>query len=451
MDLCAANSSASDFTVEEIQDADIPNDNFFDLQQIDSSDLDSCKKEVINDCFCMAGILFNSVCYKKRTPFITARISIPVTSNYVALIKVTQPHKDDENDDSPSRVILLIALSACSLLAVVFSFQELREATNGFSNMLGHGAFGAVFSGVLILEGEQVEVAVKQLEQEEEKGDKEFVNEVQVIGMTHHKNLVRLLGFCNEHNHRLLVYEMMRNGALSNFLFREGDKPSWEHRLKFVLEIAKGLLYLHEECDPQIIHCDIKPQNVLLDSNYTAKIADFGLAKLLVKDRTRTSTIVRGTMGYLAPEWLKNAPVTAKVDVYSFGVMLLEILFCRRHIELHQIEDGTEGRDDMILIDWVLYWAKEGNLRVIVSDDEEIVNDFNRFERMAMVGLWCLCPNPTIRPSIRKVIQMLEGNTEVGVPPQFYGKYCNQFLYLIPRLMCNLLDVVSLIINLNSN
>jgi serine/threonine protein kinase len=222
-----------------------------------------------------------------------------------------------------------------------FSFQELREATNGFRNELGRGGFGTVYSGVLNLEGEQVEVAVKKLENVEEKGEKEFVNEVQVIGMTHHENLLRLLGFCNEENHRLLVYEMIKNGTLSSFIFVEGDKdkPIWEHK----------------ECDPQIIHCNIKPQNVLLDSNYTAKIADFGMAKLLMKDRTRTSTNVRGTMGYLAPEWLKNAPITAKVDIYSFGVMLLEILFCRRHIELHQIEDGIEGGDDMILIDWILW------------------------------------------------------------------------------------------------
>lgn len=454
LDFCAANSTSSDFTVEEIHDADIPNSIFVDLQSTNSSNLDSCRKELIDDCFCMAAVLSESVCYKKKIPLSNARKSIPATSNRVALIKVAQVHQDNEND-SPSKVVLLAALSTCSFLAIVFStiaiyyhptfhhlihkgsppkpkpvdinlkvfsFQELREATNWFKNKLGQGAFGTVYCGVLILDGEQVEVALKQLEQVEEKGEKEFVNEVQVIGMTHHRNLVRLLGFCNEQKHRLLVYEMMRNGALSNFLFGEGDKPSWEHRNKIVLEIARGLLYLHEECDPQIIHCDIKPQNVLLDSNYTAKIADFGLAKLLMEDRTRTSTHVRGTMGYMAPEWLKNAPITAKVDVYSFGVMMLEILFCRRHIELHQIEDRTEGGDDMILIDWVLYWAKEGNLRVIVSHDLEVVNDFNRFERMAMVGLWCLCPNPTLRPSMIKVIQMLEGNTEVGVPPLFDGQ-----------------------------
>jgi len=408
MDFCAANtnSSASNITMVKIQNADISNSIFFDLQRIDSSDLDSCSKEVMNDCFCMAAVLIDSVCYKKRTPLLNARISIPETSNKVTLIKVPQILQEDQNDSS-SRVVLIVAASTCSMLAIVFatiaiyyhptfgnlikkeilpkpkpvdinlkafSFQELREATNGFRNELGRGGFGTVYFGVLVLEGEQVEVAVKKLENVEEKGEKEFVNEVQVIGMTHHKNLVRLFGYCNEQNHRLLVYEMMRNGTLSSFIFEEDkDKPSWEHRAKIVVEIARGLMYLHEECDLQTIHCDIKPHNVLLDSNYTAKIADFGMAKLLMKDRSRTSTNVRGTMGYLAPEWLKNAPITAKVDIYSFGVMLLEILFCRKHLELHKIEDGTEGGFDMILIDWVLYWAKEGKLRDIVSHDVDIV------------------------------------------------------------------------------
>jgi len=137
---------------------------------------------------------------------------------------------------------------------------------------------------------------------------------------------------------------------------------------------------------------------------------------LLMKDKTRTNTNARGTVGYMAPEWLKNAPVTAKVDIYSFGVVLLEIIFCRRHIELHEIEDGTRG-DDMILVDWVLYLAMENNLRGAVIDDVEVESDFNRFERMAMVGLWCINPNPNLRPTMKIVVQMLEGNIEVGVPP----------------------------------
>lgn len=214
---------------------------------------------------------------------------------------------------------------------------------------------------------------MKQLEKVVEQGEKEFLTEVRVIGLTHHKNLVRLVGFCNEKNHRLLVYELMKNGTLYSFLFGE-EKPSWDQRADIVLGISRGLLYLHEECETQIIHCDIKPQNVLLDDSFTAKIADFGLAKLMMKDQTKTSTNVRGTMGYVAPEWLKNAPVTTKVDVYSFGVLLLEIVFCRKHIELHQVDGETTG-DEMILIDWVLCSVRTKNLGAIVSHDSEVLSN----------------------------------------------------------------------------
>ena len=146
---------------------------------------------------------------------------------------------------------------------------------------------------------------MKKLEKVIEQGEREFLTEVRVIGQTNHKNLVKLLTFCDEQSHRLLVYELMKNGTLSGFLFGEGEKQCWDHRAQIVLAIAQGLSYLHEECENQIIHCDIKPQNVLLDSQLNAKIADFGLAKLLMKDQTRTRTNVMGTMGYMAPEWLK--------------------------------------------------------------------------------------------------------------------------------------------------
>ncbi|KAF2285382.1 hypothetical protein GH714_003353 [Hevea brasiliensis] len=226
-----------------------------------------------------------------------------------------------------------------------FTFQELYEATDGFSNRIGKGSFGTVYSGTLGFEDKEIDIAVKQLDNVIERGEKEFLTEVKVIGQTHHKHLVKLVGFCNERSHRLLVYELMKNGPLSGFLFREEEKQAGITGQPIVLQIARGLLYLHEECDTQIIHCDIKPQNVLLDEHYTPKIADFGLAKLLMKDQTRTSTDMRGTMGYMAPEWLKHAPITAKVDVYSFGVMLLEIICCRRHIELNRIEEETEEDD----------------------------------------------------------------------------------------------------------
>ena len=454
MDFCAPNYLASDFTIERLDDSDFPNSDFANLARIEQTDEDGCRKEVMDDCFCVAGV-FNStsnVCYKKRMPLVNGRRSNSDTNNMVTFLKV--PVEDNswsrkDKKESPSSAVLLASFLSCSVLAVLFaaiaiyhhplaqrcirvqpppkrkpvelnlkafSFQDLQGATNGFENILGQGAFGTVYSGFLTIEDEEVEVAVKKLEKVIERGEKEFLTEVQVIALTHHKNLVRLLGYCNEQNHRLLVYELMKNGTLSNFLFGEGERPSWESRAEIALGIARGLLYLHEECDTQIIHCDIKPQNVLLDNNYTAKIADFGLAKLLMKDQTRTNTNVRGTMGYIAPEWLKNAPVTTKVDVYSFGVMLLEIIFCRKHMELHSGDESMEV-EYTILTDWILSCLRARNLETTVSHDFEVLSDYKRFERMVMVGVWCICSNPTLRPSMKKVVQMLEGTVEVDVPP----------------------------------
>ncbi|KAK0606668.1 hypothetical protein LWI29_002467 [Acer saccharum] len=457
VDFCDANSTASDFAIEVIENADFLNDEFADLSHFRTTDVNECEKAVMDDCLCAAGVWYDSTCTKKRLPLLNARRSYPSTNDRVAFIKVSQMGiQEQHKKDSPSRVVLLASLLSCSVLALIFgitvvynhpltqpyihaqqsakpksveinlkafSFQELREATNDFKSRIGRGGFSTVYTGVLTLDGKEVEVAVKQLEKVIEQGDKDFLTEVQVIGLTHHKNLVRLIGFCNEHKHRLLVYELMKNGTLSSFLFADENR-SWDHRIEIAFGIARGLLYLHEECEPQIIHCDIKPQNVLLDNNCKAKIADFGLAKLLKKDQTRTSTVVRGTMGYMAPEWLKNVPVTAKVDVYSFGVLLLEIIFCRKHVELHrvteellQVDEGTQV-EDMILVDWVLCCVKAGNLRSIVNHDLEVLGDFKRFETMTMIGLWCICSNPTLRPSMKKVIQMLEGTVEVGVPPE---------------------------------
>ncbi|XP_057998136.1 G-type lectin S-receptor-like serine/threonine-protein kinase LECRK2 [Hevea brasiliensis] len=450
---CSNNTrSQVTYTVDQIEDADIPNDFTADLAEIRNIDLANCTKAVQNDCYCMAAT-FNvsgSVCRKLRIPFFTARKSNPATIGVVALIKVpVGTNNIPEDGEKDSRTVLIVCLSVTSVLVLffaafalyyhpitkrfksrkppsvpyasdfnlrAFTFQELYEATDGFSNRIGKGSFGTVYSGTLGFEDKEIDIAVKQLDNVIERGEKEFLTEVKVIGQTHHKHLVKLVGFCNERSHRLLVYELMKNGPLSGFLFREEEKPSWDHRATIVLQIARGLLYLNEECDTQIIHCDIKPQNVLLDEHYTPKIADFGLAKLLMKDQTRTSTDMRGTMGYMAPEWLKHAPITAKVDVYSFGVMLLEIICCRRHIELNRIEEETE-EDDLVLTDWVLKCVRMGRLNLVVNNEPEVLEDFRRFERLAMVGLWCVHPDPILRPTMKKVTQMLEGTAEVGVPP----------------------------------
>lgn len=212
----------------------------------------------------------------------------------------------------------------------VFSFKELQTATNGFSEKLGHGGFGAVFKGTL--PDSSTFVAVKRLERPG-SGETEFRAEVCTIGNIQHVNLVRLRGFCSENLHRLLVYDYMPNGPLSSYLSRTSPKLlSWDARFRIALGTAKGIAYLHEGCRDCIIHCDIKPENILLDNDYNANVSDFGLAKLVGRDFSRVLATMRGTWGYVAPEWISGLPITTKADVYSFGMTLLELIGGRRNV-----------------------------------------------------------------------------------------------------------------------
>ncbi|XVF77426.1 hypothetical protein PTKIN_Ptkin14bG0042000 [Pterospermum kingtungense] len=289
-----------------------------------------------------------------------------------------------------------------------FTYKDLEQATNSFKEEIGKGAFGTVYKGELPSRYGHY-VAVKKLEKLAQESEKEFKTEVEVIGQTHHKNLVRLLGYCNEGEHRLLVYEFMGNGSLSSFLFGVLT-PSWERRLQIASGIAKGLTYLHEECSAQIIHCDIKPQNILLDDSLNAKISDFGLAKLLINSKTQTQTAIRGTKGYVAPEWFRNTPVSVKVDVYSFGVMLLEIICCRKcvHIEMEEAA---------ILTEWAVECYKSGTIEKLVENDEEARSDVGKLEILVKVAIWCVHEIPSLRPSMRTVTMMLEGAVLVPPPP----------------------------------
>ncbi|KAM0065244.1 putative protein kinase RLK-Pelle-SD-2b family [Helianthus debilis subsp. tardiflorus] len=204
----------------------------------------------------------------------------------------------------------------------------------------------------------------------------------------------------------------MSNGTLASFLF--GDvRPSWKQRCNMALGIAKGLSYLHEECSTQVIHCDIKPQNILLDDYYNAKISDFGLAKLLMMNESRTNTGIRGTKGYVAPEWFRNIPITIKVDVYSFGVLLLEIISCQKSVK----ENKSDVEYGAILTDWAWDYYQERILDTFVDKDLEALDDYKKLTTFVKVGLWCVQENPSMRPTMRKVIQMLEGVTEVSEPP----------------------------------
>nr|XP_027076891.1 G-type lectin S-receptor-like serine/threonine-protein kinase LECRK3 [Coffea arabica] len=288
-----------------------------------------------------------------------------------------------------------------------FTFAELEQATNEFREELGRGAFGAVYKGILP-DCEKV-VAVKKLEKVLAEGEKEFQNEITVIGKTHHRNLVRLLGYCLDGAKRLLVYEYMSNGSLADVLLKPENHPSWDERIKIARDIARGVLYLHEECETQIIHCDIKPQNILMDENRCPKISDFGLAKLLKRDQTRTYTTFRGTKGYVAPEWYRKMPVTVKADVYSFGIVLLEIICCRKSL------DWSFSEDQAVLEDWAYQCFKAGELYKLVGDQEVV--DMRKLERMMKIALWCIQDEPALRPSMKKVLLMLEGTVDIPDPP----------------------------------
>ncbi|XVE95673.1 hypothetical protein REPUB_Repub02eG0118900 [Reevesia pubescens] len=287
-----------------------------------------------------------------------------------------------------------------------FTYEELKNVTNNFTDNIGKGAFGTVFRGV-ISNGKRM-VAIKRLENVLAEGERDFKNEMKAIGKTHHKNLVQLLGYCYDGTNRILVYEYMKNGSLADFLFRSNLKMNWEGRIATILNIARGIFYLHEECEIQIIHCDIKPENILMDDKGNAKIADFGLAKLLMPSQSKTYTGIRGTRGYVAPEWHRNVPITVKADIYSFGIMLFEIVCYRMSVEA-DVPDN-----EAVLVNWVYDCFKANDLEKLVQEDEV---EKKKLERVVKVGLWCTQDEPSSRPSMKNVILMLEGTVNIPDPP----------------------------------
>ncbi|KAJ0492795.1 putative protein kinase RLK-Pelle-SD-2b family [Helianthus annuus] len=215
-----------------------------------------------------------------------------------------------------------------------FPYEELKTATENFNKKLGEGGFGAVFEGTL---QDDSKIAVKCLEGLGQV-NRSFLAEVQTIGSIHHVNLVRLRGFSAWKSQRFLVYEFMSNGSLDRWIYHGVREHvlGWECRKKIIFDVAKGLAYLHEDCRQKIIHLDIKPQNILLDSDFNAKVSDFGLSKFIDRNQSQVMTTMRGTPGYLAPEWWLSSVITEKVDVYSFGIVLLEILCGRKNFDRSQ-------------------------------------------------------------------------------------------------------------------
>ncbi|XP_078432400.1 S-domain-2 5 [Wolffia australiana] len=305
-------------------------------------------------------------------------------------------------------------LGSLSGMPVRFSYAELREATDDFAVRLGGGGFGSVYLGRL-RDGSQV--AVKKLEGLHQ-GAKEFRAEVTTIGSIHHIHLVRLRGFCAEGAHRLLAYEYLSKGSLDKWIFRSragaapGEGLDWEKRFGIALGTAKGLAYLHQDCESKIVHCDIKPENVLLGDNFEAKVSDFGLAKMMTREQSHVFTTMRGTRGYLAPEWITNYAISEKSDVYSFGMVLLEIIGGRKNF------DPSETSEKAHFPSYAFRMMEEGRLREVLDTAlREPADQDGRVERAIKVALWCIQEDMALRPSMARVVQMLEGVTEVPQPP----------------------------------
>ncbi|KAK3163929.1 hypothetical protein QOZ80_1AG0010330 [Eleusine coracana subsp. coracana] len=294
---------------------------------------------------------------------------------------------------------------------VAFTYRELRSATRNFSDKLGQGGFGSVFKGHL---PDSTAIAVKRLDGSFQ-GDKQFRAEVSSIGVIQHINLVKLIGFCCDGDSRFLVYEHVPNRSLDIHLFQSGAFLDWATRYRIAVGVARGLCYLHESCHERIIHCDVKPQNILLDAAFLPKIADFGMAKFVGRDFSRVLTTMRGTKGYLAPEWISGTAVTPKVDVYSYGMVLLELVSGRRNSD--QEYTASDGEHVVYFPMKAARELPKGDVRTLL--DDKLCGDANleEVERACKAACWCIQDDEADRPTMGEVVQMLEGLLDRDMPP----------------------------------
>ncbi|KAL1196353.1 Cysteine-rich receptor-like protein kinase 37 [Cardamine amara subsp. amara] len=299
-----------------------------------------------------------------------------------------------------------------------FDLQMIVTATNDFSpeNKLGQGGFGSVYKGIL---PNGQEIAVKRLIKGSGQGDKEFKNEVLLLTRLQHRNLVKLLGFCNEKDEEILVYEFVPNSSLDHFIFDEDKRQllTWDVRYKIIEGVAKGLLYLHEDSQLRIIHRDLKASNILLDADMNPKVADFGMARLFNMDETRgqTSRVV-GTYGYMAPEYATYGQFSAKSDVYSFGVMLLEMVSGKRNKNFEK-EGEEEEEEELPAFVWKR-WT-EGRSAEIIDPLAAPSNNIsiNQVMKLIDIGLLCVQENVSTRPSINSILFWLECHAATTTMP----------------------------------
>ncbi|XP_062096959.1 cold-responsive protein kinase 1-like [Humulus lupulus] len=315
-----------------------------------------------------------------------------------------------KEDPSVRRIVEIDEVLSCLHNVRLFSYRELRIATENFSpgNKIGQGGFGSVYKAKL---KDGTLVAIKVLSAESSQGVKEFLTEINVIADIEHDNLVKLHGCCVEENQRILVYGYLENNSLEQTLLggsRSNIQFGWPTRRRICIDVAQGLAFLHEEVQPHIIHRDIKASNVLLDKGLGAKISDFGLAKIIPANLTHISTRVAGTVGYLAPEYAIRGQVTRKADIYSFGVLLLEIVSGR---------SNTNRRlpaNEQYLLEraWRLY--ESGELDELVDSSLNDDLDLEEARKFLKIALLCTQDMPKLRPPMSTIVEMLTGKVEVN-------------------------------------
>ncbi|KDP40125.1 hypothetical protein JCGZ_02123 [Jatropha curcas] len=290
-----------------------------------------------------------------------------------------------------------------------FSFQELQVATEDFSNenILGSGGFGPfgkVYKG--ILEDGSL-VAIKRLKSEHTPGGElQFQKVMAMISTATHQNLLKLDGICMTPTERLLIYPYMANGSVASCLRDRTSQPSldWPIRKRIALVSAKGLCHLHEHCNPKIIHCDVKAANIFLDENLKAFVGDFALAKLMDYKDTHITTVVHGTIGHIAPEYLSNGRCSEKIDVYGYGIMLLELITGQKAFDISRISND----DSVMLLDWVKEIVKENKLEMLI--DPDLQNNYveAEMEQLIQIALFCTQGLPDYRPKMSEVVRMVE-------------------------------------------
>ncbi|KAF8037126.1 hypothetical protein BT93_B0138 [Corymbia citriodora subsp. variegata] len=299
-----------------------------------------------------------------------------------------------------------------NFLPIKYSYSSIKKITRNFKHKLGEGGYGSMYKGML-KSGD--EVVVKILKQSKAHGQ-DFISEVATIGRIYHVNVVQLIGFCFEGSKQALVYDLMPNGSLDKHIFiDQGDKfLDYRKIYEIALGVVTGIEYLHRGCDMQILHFDIKPHNILLDKNFTPKISDFGLARLYPTDHSIVSlTAARGTLGYMAPELLYNniGRVSYKADVYSFGMLLMEMAGRRKNINAN-----AERSSQIYFPMWVYDQVNEGES---VEMEEVVEEESKVIKKMIIVTFWCIQLNPDHRPPMNKVLDMLQGDIgKLQMPPK---------------------------------